>query len=364
MCSGTIGTPESSRVALGCEVVITTVYGSVASTLVTFSTPLPYWPFSVESGCEHPVEGVDDIGRGQRPAVRPLDAVAQVERPGLAVGGGFPLLGQRGDDRHVLRAGIGQVVIHHLVGIERRGEDADVRVQRVDVLLSGRSRRCSWSGRSVRRRTGRARRRGASATAGLASRAQATAAAIPAAMTRPQSALAATGSTHRILRWMDGYGRLGCLACRTTNAVPPTVPTIGPKTGVARIDVWSTSMRGCVGTGRQRSVRTCAPSARTTTGRRSTWKPSATTLFDEVEHRLLPTDDSVRWRHGDLFYYMRSVTGSEYEQFMSTRDPAKPGTGPAGRSDAGHRTGRIRRNRGARAQPRQPAARLLVRHGR
>ena len=43
-------------------------------------------------------------------------------------------------------------------------------------------------------------------------------------------------------------------------------------------------------------------------------------LFDEVERRLLPTDDSVSFRHGDLFYYMKSVTGSEYEQFVSTRN--------------------------------------------
>jgi oligopeptidase B len=43
-------------------------------------------------------------------------------------------------------------------------------------------------------------------------------------------------------------------------------------------------------------------------------------LFDEVEHRLLPTDDSVSFRHGDLFYYMKSVTGSEYQQFVSTRN--------------------------------------------
>ncbi|HKE66435.1 MAG TPA: prolyl oligopeptidase family serine peptidase [Micromonosporaceae bacterium] len=48
-------------------------------------------------------------------------------------------------------------------------------------------------------------------------------------------------------------------------------------------------------------------------------------LFAETAGRLLPTDESVSWRRGDLFYYMKSVTGSEYEQFMSTRDPAEPG---------------------------------------
>ena len=49
-------------------------------------------------------------------------------------------------------------------------------------------------------------------------------------------------------------------------------------------------------------------------------------LFAEVERRLLPTDESVRWRRGDKFYYTRTVTGSDYEQFLSSRDIAEPGT--------------------------------------
>src|SRR4051812_23278250 len=49
------------------------------------------------------------------------------------------------------------------------------------------------------------------------------------------------------------------------------------------------------------------------------------TLFAEVEHRVLPTDDSVSWRRGDQFYYMKSVTGSEYKQFVSTRDRSVSG---------------------------------------
>jgi oligopeptidase B len=48
-------------------------------------------------------------------------------------------------------------------------------------------------------------------------------------------------------------------------------------------------------------------------------------LFSEVERRLIPTDDSVSWRRGDLFYYMRSVTGSEYGQFLSSRNRTQPG---------------------------------------
>ena len=49
-------------------------------------------------------------------------------------------------------------------------------------------------------------------------------------------------------------------------------------------------------------------------------------LFTEVEQRLLPTDSSVSWRRGAFFYYTRTVTGSEYEQFLSSRDPTTPGT--------------------------------------
>ena len=48
-------------------------------------------------------------------------------------------------------------------------------------------------------------------------------------------------------------------------------------------------------------------------------------LFGEVEQRLLPTDESVSWRRGDLFYYTRTVAGSEYEQFLSSRDQGGQG---------------------------------------
>ena len=49
-------------------------------------------------------------------------------------------------------------------------------------------------------------------------------------------------------------------------------------------------------------------------------------LFREVEQRLLPTDTSVSKRHGSRFYYTRTVTGSDYEQFFQTCDPNVPGT--------------------------------------
>ncbi len=48
-------------------------------------------------------------------------------------------------------------------------------------------------------------------------------------------------------------------------------------------------------------------------------------LFGEVERRLIPTDDSVSWRRGDTFYRMRSVTGSEYGEFLQSRDRTSPG---------------------------------------
>src|SRR3954466_3095803 len=45
----------------------------------------------------------------------------------------------------------------------------------------------------------------------------------------------------------------------------------------------------------------------------------------EVERRVLPTDESVSWKRGAFFYYSRTVAGSEYGQFMSTRNPAVAG---------------------------------------
>jgi oligopeptidase B len=48
-------------------------------------------------------------------------------------------------------------------------------------------------------------------------------------------------------------------------------------------------------------------------------------LSAETAHRLVPTDESVRWRRGSQFYYMKSVTGSEYEQFVSSRNAVEAG---------------------------------------
>lgn len=50
------------------------------------------------------------------------------------------------------------------------------------------------------------------------------------------------------------------------------------------------------------------------------------TLFAELKQRRLPTDESVRIRRGDKFYYTRTVIGSEYEQFLSSRDRESSGT--------------------------------------
>jgi oligopeptidase B len=49
-------------------------------------------------------------------------------------------------------------------------------------------------------------------------------------------------------------------------------------------------------------------------------------LFTEVEQRILPTESSVSWRRGAFFYYTHTVTGSEYEQLLASRDPNGPGT--------------------------------------
>src|SRR4051794_17166813 len=40
-------------------------------------------------------------------------------------------------------------------------------------------------------------------------------------------------------------------------------------------------------------------------------RPLAQALFGEMEHRILPTDESVSWTRGDTFYYTRTTTGSE-----------------------------------------------------
>lgn len=49
------------------------------------------------------------------------------------------------------------------------------------------------------------------------------------------------------------------------------------------------------------------------------------TLFDDMQRRLQPTDESVRCKRGGFFYYTRTVTGSEYVQFMSSRDQVGAG---------------------------------------
>lgn len=54
------------------------------------------------------------------------------------------------------------------------------------------------------------------------------------------------------------------------------------------------------------------------------WERLRDELFLEVEQRLLPTDDSVSWRHGSEFYYTRTVTGSEYGQFLRRRNNGEP----------------------------------------
>jgi oligopeptidase B len=48
-------------------------------------------------------------------------------------------------------------------------------------------------------------------------------------------------------------------------------------------------------------------------------------LLHEHTRRLPGTEESVPWRRGDFFYYLRSVTGREYEQFMCKRDLAETG---------------------------------------
>ena len=50
-----------------------------------------------------------------------------------------------------------------------------------------------------------------------------------------------------------------------------------------------------------------------------------------MERRVPPTESSVSWKRGAFFYYTRTVTGSDYEQFLSSRDPCGTRTGCARR---------------------------------
>ena len=60
---------------------------------------------------EDPVVGVGDVGGGERLAVGPLHALADVEGPRQAVLGGLPGLGQRRHGRHVVHRVADHVVV-------------------------------------------------------------------------------------------------------------------------------------------------------------------------------------------------------------------------------------------------------------
>ena len=109
--------------------------------------------------------GVGDVGGGQRLAVGPHRVVAHREGPGEAVVGGVPLGGQRGCRRHVLHRVADEVVVGQRPHLERRGLDAQERVERVDlvgqpdderhrVVLGGLRRRGDRSRKDHRREEG------------------------------------------------------------------------------------------------------------------------------------------------------------------------------------------------------------------
>ena len=107
-----------------------------------------------------PLERVGDVlGREVLP-VGPLDALADVERPRLAVRRVLPPLGEPGLRREVLGGVEREGVVHELVGLERRGDHADVRVERVDVLLDAEHERRAGARRRLRRARARAAGRG------------------------------------------------------------------------------------------------------------------------------------------------------------------------------------------------------------
>ena len=88
----------------------------------------------LRSAVEDPVVGVGDVARGQRLAVGPLDAFADVEGPGQAVLGRLPRRREGRRRRHVLHRVADHVVVHQRPHLVRRGLVAVERVERVDLV--------------------------------------------------------------------------------------------------------------------------------------------------------------------------------------------------------------------------------------
>ena len=78
--------------------------------------------------------GVGDVGGRQRLSVGPHRVVAHREGPGQAVVGGLPLGGQGRCRRHVRHRVADEVVVGQRPHLERRGLDAEERVERVDLV--------------------------------------------------------------------------------------------------------------------------------------------------------------------------------------------------------------------------------------
>jgi hypothetical protein len=88
----------------------------------------------LEAALHDPVEGVGGVPGRDRPAVGPLHPLADLVGPGQLVVGDLPGLGQPGLGGEVLGAVADQVVVHQPPDLVGLGQDADERVERVDVV--------------------------------------------------------------------------------------------------------------------------------------------------------------------------------------------------------------------------------------
>ena len=89
-------------------------------------------------------------------------------------------------------------------------------------------------------------------------------------------------------------------------------------------------------------------------------------LFAELAGRLVPAEESARWRQGQFWYFTRTVAGQQLEQFCRAADPGArapaAGRGAAGREPAARRSGLHRELRGTgrpRGQPGRAVPGLL-----
>ena len=133
MCSGRIGIGSSGSTAFGLREL--QHHGRVVGSRDRLHRRQVGAPVAgLGPAVEDPVVGVGDVARGQRLAVGPVDALADVEGPGQPVLGGLPRRREGRRRRHVLHRVADHVVVHQRPHLVRRGLVAVERVERVDLV--------------------------------------------------------------------------------------------------------------------------------------------------------------------------------------------------------------------------------------